>query len=342
MNVSPLIPTVGNVCIGLATLIYVLPVQVLLLELRRKRGGDGSILGGVLAAIGILVPMWLLMIAALLCVTAVGGLAWLPLTGGGLYTFSVLALLAMAVVSFARFETVPNASRVTRLIADSFIHLFPLATILLVASTLNPGLAPGITIPFVKLIWLVCAGFSLLLCGGYLVYRIASAGISRVRSFVIRLGPHGPSNAELIALVATLDPQRDFTELLRRASRNERRSVRDAATARLRTNPGFVENLATALNARNPHAAVEFLPTAALSSTEKMLLARPTHTAIESLINDIPAPNYMPSNRRKQLLRWGRKTIPGIAKKFSGTDVDFEQVLASFEYALRPDDTRRR
>lgn len=49
----------------------------------------------------------------------------------------------------------------------------------------------------------------------------------------------------------------------------------------------------------------------------------------------------MSPERRKQLQRWGRRTFPVIIEKFAGTDVDFSKTMSNFEYALRPDDTRR-
>jgi hypothetical protein len=68
---------------------------------------------------------------------------------------------------------------------------------------------------------------------------------------------------------------------------------------------------------------------------------RRPHSAIECFIKDIPAPNYMSPERRKELFRWGRKTFPVIIEKSSSTDVDFSNVMPDFEHALRPDDTRR-
>ena len=63
--------------------------------------------------------------------------------------------------------------------------------------------------------------------------------------------------------------------------------------------------------------------------------------AIERFTREIPAPNYMSPERRKQLQRWGRRTFPVIIEKFAGTDVDFSKTMSNIEYALRPDDTRR-
>ena len=81
MSTSPLLQTIGNIGIGIAALLYALPLQYLLLELSRKRDDGGGALAGVL----ILVPMWLLLMAALLCVTASGGFDWLRLNSGWRY-----------------------------------------------------------------------------------------------------------------------------------------------------------------------------------------------------------------------------------------------------------------
>ncbi|MFO1077348.1 MAG: hypothetical protein U1E73_06430 [Planctomycetota bacterium] len=86
---------------------------------------------------------------------------------------------------------------------------------------------------------------------------------------------------------------------------------------------------------------MEFLPNADLAADERQRLALPARAALERFIAGIPAPNFMASNRRRQLLRWGRKTLPRIAERFSGTDADFSRIIPKLEYALRPDDTRR-
>jgi len=339
MSPSPLPQTIGNVCVGIVGFIYLLPLQVLLFELAHKRSDHGQ---GTIVGFFLIVPLWLLLLTALCCVIASGGFDGLRFARGWLYAFAVGATLAMLALSFMPFEFPRHPNFLTRWSARVPVYIFPAATLLLVLLHLNPRLAPGTPLPPVKLTWLVCAGLSLLLCGGFLGYRFAGLRIGRVGSLGNRFTQRGPADRDIIAKIATLDPQRDFTELLQRAGQGESRAVREAATVRLRQNPNFVASLAAALTSRDADSALGFLAAATLSVDEQARLALPARTAMERFIDDIPAPNYMSSDRRKELLRWGRKTFPAIAEKFSATDVDFKPTLAAFEHALRPDDTRRR
>jgi hypothetical protein len=336
--ISPAFQLVGNVCAVTAALLYAVPLQMLLSELSRKRD-DG---GGFIAGVFIIVPMWILLMVALLCMTANGGFDSLQLSSGWLCALVIGAALSMAVLSFMAIEFPRHPNFFMRVIGRVPVYAFTAVTMLLVLLYLNTHFTFGIPFPFVKLTWLVCAAVSLLLCGGFLGYRIVVQEISRVKSLSYRFSQRGPSEAEVIAKISTLDPLGDFSELLKRTGQYERRAVREAATARLRTDPAFIENLAATLTSGDASPAMEFLSTARLSSDEQTRLAFLTRMAMQRFIGDIPAPNYMSPDRRKQLLRWGRKTFPAIAEKFSATEVDFRSTFAAFEYVLRPDNTCRR
>jgi len=108
--------------------------------------------------------------------------------------------------------------------------------------------------------------------------------------------------------------------------------------------PDFAARLATILATRRGNAnsdALQFLEAATLTRDEQEHLALPARTALELFINDIPAPNFTTREHQKRMLKWGRKTFPVVIGKFTGTDVDFSNVMPAFEHALRPDDTRR-
>ena len=339
MNASPLLQTVGNVCVGLAALIYALPLQVLLFELSHKRNDHGQ---GTIVGLFLFVPMWLLLLGALCCVIAGGGLDGLRLSRGWLYPLTVVATLAMLALSFLVFEFPRHPDFFTRLIGRVPGYVLPPATMLFVALSLNPRFTSAIPLPPVRWTWLACAGLSLALCGGFLGWRVLRIGTADVMGLASATSRRGVSDRDILATLPTLDPQRDFAELLRRAGPGESRAVREAATARLRANPDFLETLAATLNSHEPGDGLSFLFSAELSSAERTRLALPARNAIERFTSDIPAPNYLSSDRRKQLLSWGRRTFPVIIEKFSGAGVDFSSVMPAFEHALRPDDTRRR
>jgi hypothetical protein len=339
MNPSQVLQTVGNVGVGLAALIYILPLQLLLFEVRRKRDEGGS---GVFAGLLLILPMWLLLLVGLGCVSASGGFDGWGWPRYGVHAFMVCASLSMAVMSFACFEFPRHRDLLVRLSGAVPVYTFPVATLVLVVLSLNPGLAPGIPVAPVRWIWFACAAFSLAIVGGYLVWRVLwmrlRGGFAAVAS---RFRRSGPTEGEILSRIATLDSRDDFRELLRRAASFQGRTVRDAATRRLRESPEFLETLAATLSSLDPGDALEFLLGATLSPAEQTRLALPSRSAMERFISDIPAPNFMSPDRRKTLLLWGRKTLPAIAQKFSSTGVDFSGIPAALEHALRPDDTRR-
>jgi hypothetical protein len=332
MSPSPFVQNIGNACLAIAALLYLLPLQWLLFEMSRKRADSGGVLAGLL----IVVPMWLLLLVAVLCVVAGGGFDWLRLNRAGTYALVVLGTLSLAAVSLARFEMFPNAGLGTRLLRAGPIHVGTLLTVGLVLFSLNPRLAPALPLRTVQLLWAACAGLALLLCGGLVGQQFVRAGGGRLAGLVHRIRNAGPTSAEQLAQIATLDPHRDFDELLLLAGRFHGRAVRAAATARLRADRGFIDALAAGLNSGNADRSLEFVFGAELTREESAQLALPTRHAIERFTRDIPAPNYMPPERRKQLLGWGRKTLPVIAEKFAGTGVDFGPAIEAFEQALVP------
>jgi hypothetical protein len=341
MNSASLPQIISNACVGLAALIYVLPLQLMLFEILNKRNGQTDHGAGFFVVAGILLAMWLLLLVGVGCAIASGGLDGLRLARGWLYPLAFGATLAMLALSLLIFEFPNHPNFFTRWIGRVPFYVFPVATMLFIVLVLNPRFTASLPLAPFKLTWLICAGLSLALCGGYLGYRFAVPAMSHVVSLSSFWIHRGATNQEILGKIATLDPQRDFADLLRYANQYQSHAVREAATVRLRSHPDFLDTLAAILNSRSPECGLDFLPSATLLPDEQKRLALPARTAIERFIDDIPAPNYMPSNRRKQLLKWGRKTFPVIAEQFSGTDVDFSQIMPKFEHALRPDDTRR-
>jgi len=338
MNVSPLQQIVGNICVVLAAFIVLLPLQQLLRKYASEYPSDNK---WVKPALFILIPLWLLLMGALLCVTASGGFDWLRIGRPALYALTAAAALALAVVTFVFIGLYIRPGFTPRFLYRPIIHLVPIATALLAVLSLNPGLAPGMSTQWLRLPWTIGAALSLAACVGFVGHRSFRMGVGGVVGIARRIQNPGPSSADVLARISALDPQRDFSELLGRTGPVESRTVREAVTARLRMNPEFIETLTATLHSRNPGNGLSFLHGATLSPAEQNALAMPARNAIERFTSDIPAPNYMSPERRKQLLRWGRKAFPVIIGQFSGTDVDFSEVMPAFEHALRPDDTGR-
>lgn len=345
MSSSSLIQITGNVCVALAALVFLLPLQRVLWDYAPKHLSDDRWVTPVLFS---LIPLWLLLMAALLCMTASGGFDWLRLGRPALYAFTVGASLALAVVTFVFIALYIRPGFTPRIIYTPGIYLIPLATGLLVVSSLNQKLASGIPLQWLRWPWAVFAALSLIACLGFFGYRLVNSGFGGIANFAHRILNARNYTAEHLAKIATLDPQNGdgFLELLNLANRHHDRKTREAATARLRELPDFATRLATLLesssgNSNAMGSALNFLEAATLTPDEQKRLALPARTAIERFIDDIPAPNFTDSDFKKRKLKWGRKTFPVIIGKFTATDVDFSRIMPAFEHALRPDDSRR-
>ena len=328
MTPSPVLQIIGDICAVLATLIVLLPLPLLLWHFADKEVSNDQWVTPVLY---VLTPLWLLLLAALLCVTASGGFDWLRLRRSVLYMLTVAAALALAVVSFVFIALYIRPGFTPRGLYSPLIYLVPLATVLLVVLSLNQKLLPGVPAQWLHRPWTIFAAVSLVGCVAFSGYWIVTTGVSGAVGMAHRILNPGPSSAEMLAQISKLDPETDFEALLDRASGDQRREVRDAAAARLRSSPKFLERLSTQLETGYVEPALAFLREATLSPAEQARLARPARKALQHWVDGIPAPNYTTKKHLKDLKRWGTEMFRVLPEKFANTGVDFTPVIDDFK-----------
>lgn len=333
MNSSTLLQIIGNVCVAIATLIFLLPLQHLLSDFARKEASNNQF---VTPALFNLIPLWLLLMVALLCMTASGGFDWLRLGRPALYTLTVAANVALAVVTFVFIALYIRPGFTPRGLYSPVIFLIHFATVLLVLLSLNQKFVPGFPTQWLRWPWTIFAALSLVACVGFFGYWIVHTGARGVVGLAYRIGNPGPSKQERLAKISTLDPQADFSDLLWQANRHASRDVREAATTRLRSHPKFLERLSTELETGYVEPAVVFLRDAALSPAEQAGFARPARKAIERWVDRIPAPNYTTKKHLKELRRWGAEVFRVLPEKFASTGVDFAPVIDDFKDKVEP------
>jgi hypothetical protein len=112
--------------------------------------------------------------------------------------------------------------------------------------------------------------------------------------------------------------------------------VREAATARLRAHPAFVERLAAELTDGHVEPAVTFLRDATLSAAERERLAGPARTAMERWVNRIPAANYTTRKRLAELSRFGTVMFGALTETFADAGVDFAPLISEFREKVAP------
>jgi hypothetical protein len=328
MNPSTSHQIIGNGCAGLATLLFLLRLQPFLWEWARKEASNDQ---WVTPALYLLVPLWLLLMVALLCVTASGGSDWLRLGRPALYALTVVAAVALAAVSFVFIALYIRPGFTPRGLYSPVLYLVTFSTVLLVVGSLNPKLATAVPTQWLHRPWAWFTGFSLVVCMAYAGYWIATNGVRGVVEFAHRISNMGPASAEQLAEIAQLDPENDFESLLWRANADASSEVREAATARLRSHPTFLDRLSTELESGHVEPAVSFLYYAELSPAEQARFARPARTAMQRWVDRIPASNYTTKSHLKDLKRWGTEMFRVLPEKFAGTGVDFTEVMADFK-----------
>ncbi len=333
MNSSAFQQTTGNICVALAALIFLLPLQNLLSDYARKHLSNSE---WVTPALTILIPLWLVLMVALLCATASGGFDWLRLGRPALYTLTVAATLALAAVSFVLIGLYIRPGFTPSAIYSPPLYLVHFATMLVVVLSVNPKLTLGFSPQVIRLPWSIFAALSLVVGVGFGGYWLVHTGFGTMAGIAHRLRNPGPSAKEILTQISTLDPGKDFDDLIGRATRYDRPEVREAATARLRSNPKFVEQLSTALKSGHIEPAVEFLYSATLSPTEKARLAGPALRAMHRWVGDAPAANYTTKENLKRLRSWGTEMFRVLTEKFAGTGVDFTQAIEDFKEKVEP------
>ncbi len=327
MNSAALPQIIGNACAGVATIIFLFPLQKLLANFADKHVNNDD---WTASALYILIPQWLLLMGAMLCMTATDGFDWLKLGRTALYVFAVVAAIALTTVSFVFIALYIRPGFTPRFLYVPVIYGVTIATVLLIALSLNQKFVPEFPTQWLRWPWTVFTGLSIVACVLFFGSQVQRINLGGVFNFAYRFAHLGPATSETLAKVDALDPEKDFTRLLNRANHYERREVQEAATARLRSHPKFIELLSAELQSGLPEPALTFLRDAALTPEEQKALARPARRALERWVNEIPAQNYTTKKRFKELRSWGKDMFAVIPGKFSGTEVDFGPVQEDF------------
>ncbi|MGE3879430.1 MAG: hypothetical protein AB7I19_10250 [Planctomycetota bacterium] len=323
----------GNVCVGLAAVVYLLPLQRLLSRYANTHVNDDR---WVKPALVVLSPLWLLLMGGLLCMTAGGGFDWLQRSRGVLYGFAIAAALGLALVSFVFLGLFVRPGFTPRGLYLPAIQLVPLSTMLLLVSSLNRQLAPGAPWPWLRLPWAIFAAVGFVAGVAFFGKRIVRMSVVGTLGFAQRIAKFGSSSRETVARLSEFDPETDFERILWLATRHQGPVVHAAATARLRSHPTFVERLAAELTDGHVEPAVAFLRDATLSPEERDRLAGPALRAMERWVNRIPAPNYTTKKHLSELRRWGTSIFRSLTETFAGTGVDFAPLMGEFREKVEP------
>ena len=252
-----------------------------------------------------------------------------------LYMLTVAAAFALATASYLFIGLYLRPGFTPRGLYSPFLYLILFSTVLLVVVSLNQKLVPGISVQWLLRPWTWFTALSLV---GSLIFSgqwIANNGVRGLSGIAMRIIVLLPATEEELAQIAQLDPKDDFEKLLWRANRDEKRAVCEAATARLRSDPAFLERMASTLDSGYAEPALSFVRDAELTPAEKARFARPALNALGRWVNSAPAPNFTTTEHLKRTRRFGDELFRVLPEKFAGTGVDFSEQQAWYEEKMK-------
>jgi hypothetical protein len=317
----------GNILIGLASFIYVLPLQLLLGEARRASRNDGGALWG---GIFVFLPLWLLLTIALSVATARGGLDWLPVKRGGQHALVILAGIALLATSlFGFFGRVENAGQlpvVSRLFLGWADLVLPLVTIAFLVLTVNASLGASVPAVVYRAPFAVLAGLSLIhgvaLLGEWFV-RSQQAQIARVES---EAKMYSDFEREMLERLKTLDPEKDLAELLDRADHSNP-EIHAVVLAKLAAHPNLRDGIASVLRTWRADAAFSYLAAVDISAEERAALAPAVLDGIGQMTRLIDDEIARSTHFRADDFDPRTRRILTVADKFEDAGVDFTPAL---------------
>ena len=332
MNPSASQQIIGTVSAGLAALLLLLKVQPFLSEWERKQTSSDL---WVTPALGILAPLCALLMVALLAMTAGGGFDWMRLSRPKLYMLALAGALELKAATFLIIALYLRPGFTPRGLYLPFIYLITFSTVLMVVVSLNQKLMPGLSVQWMLRPWAWLTALSLvgtLVFAGRWIATNGPRGLSTVATGII---VHLPASESELAEIARLDPMEDFEKLVRRAGGLEKPAIRVAATARLRSHPGFVDRMAAMLKTGYAEPALLFVRDVELTPAERSRFAGPALAALGSWVNQAPASNYTTADHFKRTRRLGDELFRVLPEKFAGTGVDFSEVKAFYEDKMK-------
>jgi hypothetical protein len=323
MPPSPSQQIIGTLSAGLASILFFMRLLPFLAEWISKETHSDR---WAAPAVNVLASIWGLMMVALLCMTASGGFDWIRLGRGKLYLLTVAAAFALAVASYVFIAFYLRPGFTPRGLYSPFLYLILFSTVLLVVVSLNQKLVPGLSVQWLLRPWTWFTALSLvgsLIFAGNWVINNSGRGLADVATRIIILVP---ATKEELAEIERLDPKNDFEKLVSRASLVEKPAVCEAAAARLRSDPEFLQRMAAMLDSGYAEPALAFVRDAALTPDEKKRFARPALNAMGRWLNSTSPPNYTTSENLKRTRRFGDELFRVLPGKFAGTGVDFSEM----------------
>ena len=324
----------GNLSIGLALLLYAVPLPLVFWSPRGHDGGQGYGWGLIL----VLVPLWFLLAVALLVSAMNGGLDWTRMARGWQFALVLVTSLAMAVVTtlsgMLRYETADQIPWAVRPLTPFgwAMWVFPLVVILFSAVTINASL--GGTLPPFALETMagVVGGISLLVSFGMLAQWFAFSMQKQAARDGALVAEAAQRPLRELEELRGYDANKDFYIVLGYTNPFNDPRVRALALEKIRAVPNLDEQLAGTLRGPGYDRALMFLATPDASADRA--LAEAVRDAFLLQAQSTRERMQQPSDVRADDFDFDCRSILSVAEKFRSYGVDYVPAIRSFRSAL--------
>ena len=322
----------GNVLLGLATLLYVYPLQVVLNDPAGRRA-DGGLVWGAIFALG---PLWLLTALALETAVFRGGLDWTGWRRGWLAAAVPAACLALAATTFfsALGKWEPQIPWAAKPLAGWAALVFPLAALAFAFLSVNPGL--GGSAP--RWLWAgpmaAVVALSALVSFAMIFEAMAASQARQMRRAEAEVERQQAWDDERVERLETLDPVADFPELLGMTNRFNDVRIREGATAKIRSREDYVAALADALENGWPDSGLTYLDATDVSAEEQAALAPAVAAAIRALTGMARRSIEQEHTLYAEQFDRPARLMTSVADKFRDQDVDYTAAIREYRAAL--------
>jgi hypothetical protein len=326
--------TIGNLCIGLAVLLYLIPLPLIIVSPPTHDGGQSEAWGLML----LLLLLWVCLAVALCASATNGGLDWLTIARGSQYALVVVTCLAMAVVTglsgLLRHETADQIPWAVRpLVPFAWaMWIFPMAIAIFSILTVNPAI--GAAVPRLALrapVGLV-GGMSLVVCAGMLAQWFISSQQNQAARVDAMVSESTERTQHQMETVRALDANTQLNQVLGYTNRYHDPKLRELALEKIRAVPDLEEQLAAGLRGPWYEQVLIFLD--ASDPPDGKPLAEPSRDAFLAVAEDARSTMKGLSTVHPDSFDFQTRLVLSVADKFRAFGVDYAPAIRAIRSAL--------
>jgi len=325
---------IGNLCIGLAVLLYAVPLPLIITSPRSHDGGQSEAWGLIL----VLIPLWFCLAVALCASTANGGLDWLSIGRGSQYALALVTCLAMAVVTglsgLLRHETADQIPWAVRpLVPFAWaMWLFPLVIAIFALLTINSELGAGVPRMALRAPVALVGGVSLLVSLGMLAQWFVSSQQQQAARVDAIVSEEAERTKRQIEEVQGYDANTHLSFVLSYTNRYNDPKLRELALQKIRAVPDLEEQLITGLRSPWFESVLIFLD--ASDPPDAKPLAEPARDAFLLQAERVRTTLRDSVTLYPEGFDFQARLVLSVADKFRPFGVDYAPAIRAFRTAL--------